>query len=342
MYYSVFNLKKEPFTNTPDPNFLYESKTHKYCLQQLELSIRLKRGLSVVLGHVGTGKTTLCRRLLNLFYEEKDYIFYLILDPDFDNERDFLKNIYTLFYSKTPPNSFSNKELKEHIKNSILEFAHKQQVPILLIDEGQKLRPCILECIREFLNFETNENKLLQVIIFAQEEFFLTIKRMPNFFDRIHIILKLRPLYLWEVKNFLIFRLRAAGADIFTSKELFSWPAIFTLYKASKGFPRKLVHIAHKSLLQAAISSEPKVKRKQVKTVLKREKIATPNRKNKFFVYLIIALFITLACILIMWKSSSINYFKIGKNIFHKYIIPTQKTSPSIPITNFKGLENEN
>lgn len=289
-YYTLLDLKKEPFANTPDPAFLYESKIHKYCLQQLELSLELKRGLSVVIGEVGTGKTTLCRKILTNLLQDSRFVVGLILDPSFESNQDFLQEIYFYLANKKAPSNLGVRNLKELIKTELLELYSQKKIPVILIDEGQKIPPEILEIIRELLNFETNEEKLLQVIIFAQKEFLPLIAQKPNFKDRIHLILFLKPLSLKEVKNFLQYRLRVAGADIFTANTLFTWPAIYLLTKHSQGYPRKIIHLAHKSLLQSTIMGKDRVSYKEVATIINREKLKSPNNYKRliFFIFILI------------------------------------------------------
>ncbi len=278
-YYTLFNLTKEPFANTPDPAFLYQSKIHKYCLQQLQLSLELKRGLNLVIGQVGTGKTTLCRKLLTILLADQRFVVGLILDPAFESPEEFLQEIYSVLYPQKKAPS-SSRTLKEEIKTGLLELQQKGKTPVILIDEGQKTPIFILETLRELLNFETNENKLLQVIIFAQEEFLPVLEERKNFKDRIHLTLYLTPLNLREIKNFLQYRLRVAGADIFTANSLFTWPAIYYLKKYSQGYPRKLIHLAHKSLLQATISNKDRVSCSEVKAIVKREKLTYPKSRK--------------------------------------------------------------
>ena len=90
-YFSILNLNKEPFSNSPDPEYFFQSQQHLGCLQKLELSFRLRRGLNVVIGDVGTGKTTLCRQLIRQFATDtdKEYETHLILDPYFSSPLSF-------------------------------------------------------------------------------------------------------------------------------------------------------------------------------------------------------------------------------------------------------------
>ena len=93
----ILNLKKEPFSNSPDPDFFFQSRQHKDCLQKLEISVRLHRGLNVVVGEVGTGKTTLCRQLIRKFSADAKIETYLMLDPHFPSSGDFLAAIDRMF-----------------------------------------------------------------------------------------------------------------------------------------------------------------------------------------------------------------------------------------------------
>jgi len=89
-YFKTLGLEREPFSTSPDPSFFYRSLEHNQALQRLEISIRLRRGLSIILGDVGTGKTTLGRILMNSFKGETAYLFHLMLDPSYRSEFQFL------------------------------------------------------------------------------------------------------------------------------------------------------------------------------------------------------------------------------------------------------------
>ena len=92
-YYKVLDIAKEPFSTSPDPEFFYLSKEHESALTNILIELRLKRGLSVILGDVGTGKTTLSRKLIQELKEREDFIFQIILDPSFENENVFLTSL---------------------------------------------------------------------------------------------------------------------------------------------------------------------------------------------------------------------------------------------------------
>ena len=170
-YFSILNLSKEPFSNSPDPDFFFQSRQHVDCLQKLELALRLKRGLNVAIGAVGAGKTTLCRTLLKKFSSDRSIESHLILDPSFNSPVAFLKTICAMIVGKEISGDHAH-HYKERIKHRLLQKGvDENKTVILIIDEGQKLPVFCLEILREFLNYETNDFKLLQIVLFARKNF---------------------------------------------------------------------------------------------------------------------------------------------------------------------------
>ena len=156
-YFKILNLDKEPFSNSPDPDFFYHSRQHHDCLQKLELALRLRRGLNIVIGDVGTGKTTLCRQLIRRFAATDDVETHLILDPSFTTPTEFLMTVYKIFQGVKPSDATNAWQLKEIIKQYLYQQGvDKQKTTVLIIDEGQKIPEFCLELLREFLNYETN------------------------------------------------------------------------------------------------------------------------------------------------------------------------------------------
>ena len=99
-YFKVLGFAKEPFSTSPDPEFFYLSKEHETALTNLLIELRLKRGLAVILGDVGTGKTTLSRKLIQEIKKREDFTFHIILDPSFENEHLFLSSLVRNFEIK--------------------------------------------------------------------------------------------------------------------------------------------------------------------------------------------------------------------------------------------------
>jgi general secretion pathway protein A len=259
-YFQILNMQKEPFSNSPEPEFFFESDQHQSCLQKLELAIRLRRGLNIVMGEVGTGKTTLCRRLiLNLSQTEGDknnIETHLILDPSFSNAQEFLSSVALLFGVSQANAGRSEWQLKEAIKNYLFNRGvDEKKTVILIIDEGQKIPEFCLEILREFLNYETNEYKLLQIVIFAQREFEETLRTRNNFTDRVNQYYILEPLNFWNCRKMINYRLAKASAEPSAVPHMFTWPALWAVHRATGGYPRKIITLCHQVLLTMIIQN---------------------------------------------------------------------------------------
>ncbi len=254
-YFSILNLNKEPFSNSPDPEYFFQSQQHLWCLQKLELSFRLRRGLNVVIGDVGTGKTTLCRQLIRKFAADKEYETHLILDPHFSSPLEFLIAVAEMFEEvKTSPGA-DEGEIKEVIKQYIFrKGVDEKKTVILIIDEGQKIPPFCLEILREFLNYETNEYKLLQIVIFAQKEFENTLREHANFSDRINLYHVLKPLNFRDTRLMIRFRLKQSSG-IEKAIPIFSYPALWAIYRATGGYPRRIINLCHQIILTMIIQN---------------------------------------------------------------------------------------
>jgi general secretion pathway protein A len=253
-YYSIINLDREPFSNSPDPAYFYHSRLHVDCLQKLELSLRLRRGLNVVVGEVGTGKTTLCRQLIQRFAEDESFEPHLILDPEFPDAPSFLDAIAPMICG-TPAGGGAPWEQKEQIKTALFEKGVEQdRTVVLIIDEGQKIQPPCLEILRELLNYETNEAKLLQIVIFAQTEFEAILADRDNLADRINLFHRLGALGFSDTRRMIRYRLAQAGSAP-DSQMLFTFPGLWAIYRATGGYPRKIIHLCHKAVLAAIIQN---------------------------------------------------------------------------------------
>jgi general secretion pathway protein A len=258
-YFKILNLKKEPFSNSPDPEFFFQSRQHLGCLQKIELSIRLRKGLAVVMGDVGTGKTTLCRQLIRKFAKDKQVETHLILDPDFSSPSEFLIDVAKMLWKQKPKKGVSDWQLKETIKRYLFRSGVDEgKTVVLIIDEGQKLPSFCLETLREFLNYETNEHKLLQIVIFAQKEFEQVLEKHRNFADRINLYHHLGPLNFKETRSMIQFRLDRASERNKRSS-FFSFPALCVVYSATKGYPRRIINLCHRIILTLIIQNRSKV-----------------------------------------------------------------------------------
>jgi general secretion pathway protein A len=257
-YYRVLGLNKEPFSTSPDPDFFYESQEHRAALMRLMIEIRLKRGLSLILGDVGTGKTTLSRKLFQMLKEREDIIFHMILDPTFDTEQIFLDSLIRTFKIEIFSLNPTVLDYKEAIKKYLFQKGvEENKTVVLLIDEAQKLNTLSLEILRVLLNYETNEYKLLQLVLLAQLELLPRLREIKNLLDRISLKYILNPLDERETKEMIEFRLRQAGYD--SMLQVFTDEAITEIYRYTQGYPRRIAMLCHNALKALVIENKPVV-----------------------------------------------------------------------------------
>jgi type II secretory pathway predicted ATPase ExeA/phage tail protein X len=254
-YYQMLGLEREPFSNSPDPGLFYRSSQHLQCLQKLEIAVRLRRGLNVVKGDVGTGKTTLCRQLLRNLSDDDSIRAHLLLDPYFAEPREFLEVLYSSLAGTYPDPELSEWRLKEEIKALLYRLGLDEQLMVvLIIDEGQKITEECLEILRELLNYETNSFKLLQIVIFAQNELNDLLEKYPNFVDRINFHFQLGPLDFKDTRALIEHRIRYVSPQD-APKKLFSRAALYLIYRITDGYPRKIMHLCHKTMLNMIVDN---------------------------------------------------------------------------------------
>jgi general secretion pathway protein A len=245
-YYKALGLGKEPFSTSPDPAFFYLSREHKAALCRVQIAVTLKRGLSVILGDVGTGKTTLSRKLARLLGENEEYCFRMILNPYFETEKQFLSRLAALFHVDVSADATALDYIEAVEKFLFYTGVEQEKTVVLLVDEAQILPDFVLETLRILLNYETNEYKILQLILVGQLELLPRISRSNNFWDRIALKYVLNPLGEDEVKEMIDFRLRQAGYN--GKQPLFRDEAIELIARHTQGYPRKLALMCHDAL----------------------------------------------------------------------------------------------
>ncbi|OGW84113.1 MAG: hypothetical protein A3C47_06945 [Omnitrophica bacterium RIFCSPHIGHO2_02_FULL_51_18] len=248
-YYKVLGFEQEPFSTSPDPEFFYSSPDHERALTNVLIELRLKRGLSVVLGDVGTGKTTLSRKLIQELKGREDCLFHIVLDPSFEDKQLFIHSLVRNF--GILPDSTAPVPSLTFLRESLERFLFQKGVVenktvILIIDEAQKLDPVSLEVLRLLLNYETNQFKLLQLVLLGQIELLSTIKGIANFFDRISFKTTLNPLGFEEMKELIHFRIRQAGYH--SKMDLILEEAFKEIYHYTQGYPRQVTMMCHKAL----------------------------------------------------------------------------------------------
>ncbi len=255
-YFKVLGFEKEPFSTSPDPEFFFLSKEHEAALTNILIELRLRRGLSVILGDVGTGKTTLSRKLIQELSEREDFVFHIILDPSFDNEQLFLTYLARNFDIEIgSAENVTILDLREALERFLFQKGvTENRIITLIIDEAQKLSEQSLEVLRVLLNYETNEFKLLQLVLLGQLELHSKIVNIANFFDRISFKYALNPLDFDETKDMIEFRIRQAGYK--ASMHLFLDEAIKEIYQYSRGYPRQITLICYKALKSLVLKNK--------------------------------------------------------------------------------------
>lgn len=266
-YYKILGLEKEPFSTSPDPAFFYESQEHKAALSRLMIEIRLRRGLSLILGDVGTGKTTLSRKLFQMLKAREDIIFHMILDPTFETEELFLESLIRTFGIAVAKENPSILDYKDALKKYLFQKgAEESRTIVLLIDEAQKLNNVSLEILRVLLNYETNEFKLLQLVLLSQIEFLAKLREIRNLMDRISLKYLLNPFDEQETREMIEFRLLQAGFN--GRAKLFADEAISEIYRYTQGYPRRISLLCHNALKLLVMTNKPMVDLEIVKNLI--------------------------------------------------------------------------
>jgi type II secretory pathway predicted ATPase ExeA len=269
-YYRVLGLDREPFSTSPDPAFFYQSEKHRAALANLIIEFRLKRGLSVVLGDIGTGKTTLGRKLVQMLRERDGFLFHLVLDPTYPSEDLFFSSLLRTLgigVSAPAPTLVDYREVLE--RYLFQQGVEAQQTVVLIIDEAHKLNTLSLEALRILLNYETNESKLLQLVLLGQLELLPLLHGMPNLMDRISYRCTLEPLDLPETQQMIEFRLREAGYR--SRLALFTEEAVEEIHAYSEGYPRRTAMLCHQALRALVMRKERMIDRPLIEELVQHD-----------------------------------------------------------------------
>lgn len=255
-YYKFFGLEREPFGTTPDPQMFYKTLGHEDCYERLKLAIQLGRGLSIILGDIGYGKTTIKVALLTELQRDPSFEIAIINNPrDCRTDVQFLRAVLTQFGLR--PDGRSGLEYT----NQFLQFLETMHVQgrrvLLVIDEGQNLSGTQLEILRTFLSFETPTAKLINVVIFAQNELEDKIVRKRNLAQRVGMDHKLNPLNRRDTAGLIAHRLTVAGLP--RGQVIFEDEAVDIIHEASRGIPRAITNFCADCLVEAVFLGHPTV-----------------------------------------------------------------------------------
>lgn len=248
----IFGLSESPFGLTPNTRFFCALPTHQEALSVLRVALDTGEGFIKITGEVGTGKTMLCRRLLNEL--GGGYATAYIPSPVLAPQELLQAVAEELGVDSTP----GQGGLLKRIFQQLAGLAHCGRRLVLVLDEAQSMPPESLEILRLLSNFETETEKLLQIVLFGQPELDKLLSRphLRQLLQRIGFSYRLRALDRHETQSYLFNRLRVAG---YTERDLFSLPAYLLLHYASRGVPRLINILAHKSLLIAYGKNERRV-----------------------------------------------------------------------------------
>jgi len=264
MYQNFYGFTEMPFNITPDPKFLYLSPTHLEALQHLKFGVDQRKGFIVVVGEVGCGKTTLCRRFLNEL-DAARFDTALIVNPRV-NENQMLRAI--LHELGEDEESDDPQSLVNRMQKVLLERIARGRDIVLIIDEAQNLSFEVLEQIRLLSNLETDKQKLLQIVLMGQPELKDIIAReeLRQLRQRILVHCELRPLNRKDLGHYIQHRLTRAGGN---GRPSFTPWALWSVQRFTKGIPRIVNNLCDKALLAAYIRDSDVVTYRDVRRAIR-------------------------------------------------------------------------
>ena len=253
MYLEYYGLRQAPFDITPNPRFLFHSGKHREAFNHLLYGIRERKGFVQLTGEVGAGKTTLCRAMLEQL--DARYSTALILNPVLSGD-ELMKAIATEFGLDV--RGKDRLETLATINDFLLKQALAGKEAVLIIDEAQDLTDELLEQVRLISNLETDDRKLLQIVLMGQPELRdrLNSYHLRQLRQRITVRYHLSPLTRAEVAQYINHRLAMAGSN---GLPTFTTPAIWRVYAYSKGVPRLVNALCDKALLAGFVENSERI-----------------------------------------------------------------------------------
>jgi general secretion pathway protein A len=280
MYEDYYGFLEKPFSLTPDPKYLYRSESHANAFELLQYAVRRREGFVVVTGDIGTGKTTLCRAVLEQL--DRRTFTALILNP-FLAEEDLLRLILQDFgvvsrdeMKRGRLARVSKQELIETLNEFLLSLLPLGATAVLIIDEAQNLPHSVLEHIRILSNLETDKEKLLQIVLVGQMNLreVLRSPELRQLDQRVSIRYSLRPLTADETAAYVAHRLTIAGGGSALS---FTPKALQIVHRCTTGIPRLINLLCDRSLLGAYSERAQRVTPEMVRNAAESLDLAIPR-----------------------------------------------------------------
>jgi general secretion pathway protein A len=255
MYAAYFGLTERPFSLAPDPRYLYLSDAHREALAHLLYGIGEGGSFVQLTGEVGTGKTTVCRALLEQLPPEVDVA--MIFNPRLTSV-ELLAAVCDELRVPYPPGTTSLKVLVDALSQALLDAHARGRRTVLIIDEAQSLSARVLEEVRLLTNLETTTQKLLQVVLIGQPELadLLSRRNLRQLSQRVTARYHLRPFSEEESQRYVQHRMEVAGQR----QSIFTRQAVRAAHRLSRGIPRLLNTICDRALLGAYATGQTRVK----------------------------------------------------------------------------------
>lgn len=333
MYKDYFRLNEMPFSIAPDPRFLFMSDRHREAMAHLLYGVQGEGGIVLLTGEVGTGKTTICRSLLEQLPEHIDVAF--ILNPRMSVE-ELLQTICEEFHIKITATQRGVKIFVDALNAQLLAAHAEGRRAILIVDEAQNLDATVLEQLRLLTNLETNTRKLLQIFLIGQPELqgMLARPEMRQVAQRVVARYHLGNLNQSEANTYVAHRLRIAGA----SPLIFPEALVKQVYRASSGVPRLINLICDRALLGAYVQGQQQVTAPIIRQAVLEVFAATPRRPQRtWFVMAGLAAIAAGIAILFATQMNETKPDKIApkatKVAAASAVVPAQAASASIVVT---------
>ena len=263
MYSEFYGLKEMPFNLTPDPRYIFRTERHLEVLATVKYAVEQSRGLVVLTGEVGCGKTTILRAALQSF---ADCVLAVCIFNPFLTDAEFFEQLGAEM-GLDLPRAASKPELLSALAE-LLARRHSQGLrTVLIVDEAHGLATRLLEEIRLLMNLETSTEKLLQIILCGQPELDRTLNRpdLRQLKQRVSLRCEIKPLSLFEVNKYIRFRLKQAGAD---NVNLFDAASVKLIGQVSQGMPRVINNVCDNSLLYGYAAGRTAIAREIVEEAI--------------------------------------------------------------------------